>query len=68
MPPPPQDHHSPTPGFRPLERKRSMSKPTDLDELIRLQEEEERRLRDTELAKCDGRSSKNENYQYQTST
>ena len=43
---PTQDHHLPAPGFKPLERKRSMSKPTDLDELIRLQEEEERRLRD----------------------
>ena len=48
---PNQDHHLPAPGFKPLERKRSMSKPTDLDELIRLQEEEERRLRDTALAK-----------------
>ena len=51
MPPPPQDPHFPpaAPGFKPLERKRSMSKPTDLDELIRLQEEEERRLREENL-------------------
>ena len=47
---PPQDPlFPPAPGFRPLERKRSMSKPTDLDELIRLQEEEERRLREENL-------------------
>ena len=49
--PPPQeiypdddvDYDPPPMIAAPLERKRSMSKPTDLDEILRLQEEEEQR-------------------------
>ena len=37
------DYDLPPVTAAPLERKRSMSKPTDLDEILRLQEEEEQR-------------------------
>ena len=37
------DYDPPPMIAAPLERKRSMSKPTDLDEILRLQEEEEQR-------------------------